>query len=74
LRWPDHVHWKRSYELTNETGAVDHPGSTWHDRPAVMRTPTLAIATDQSAAPGLLAEVAHNATQIALTALDIPRG
>lgn len=67
--WTDHVDWKRSYEVSDETGAVDLPGSTWANRPAVMRTPTLAIATDQSAAPGLLAEVAHNAARSALTTL-----
>jgi len=67
--WTDHVLWKRAYELSNQTGAVDLPGNTWRDRPAVLRTPTLAVASDASAVPGLLAEVAHNAARHAVAEL-----
>jgi hypothetical protein len=59
---------------THCTGAVDPPGTTWHDRPAVSRGSTLTVATDQSAAPGLLAEVGIAAAQLALQQLgESPR-
>lgn len=68
--WADDVHWKRAYELSDGTGAVDLPGASWRDRPAVLRTRTLAVASDQSAAPGLLTEVAHNAVRSAVAAFS----
>lgn len=70
--WVDHVQWKRTYELSNQTGAIDLPGTSWQDRPAVLRTRALAVASDQSAAPGLLAEVAHNAARSAVAAFNEP--
>lgn len=39
----------------------------------MQRSPTLAVATDQSAAPGLLAEVAHNAVCAAVETLSDAR-
>ncbi|MPY95595.1 MAG: FAD-dependent oxidoreductase [Acidimicrobiia bacterium] len=73
--WADDVDWKRAYELSNETGAVDLPGTGWPDRPAVLRTRSVALATDHSAAPGLLTEVAHNAARSAIaTFSDAPTG
>jgi phytoene dehydrogenase-like protein len=59
---------------THCTGAIDVPGTTWHDRPAVSRGNTLTVATDQSAAPGLLAEVGITAAQLAVQHLsETPR-
>ncbi len=72
--WNDHLRWKRAYELSNQTGAVDLPGTTWRDRPAVLRSRTLAIATDASAAPGLFTEVAHNAARHAVADLHDASG
>jgi phytoene dehydrogenase-like protein len=69
--WPDDVRWRRSSVLRHRTGALDLPGTTWQDRPAVVRSPHLAVATDQSAAPGLLTEVGVNAAHIALDGLGI---
>jgi hypothetical protein len=54
---------------TQCTGPIDLPGTTWRDRPAISRGNTLAVATDQSAAPGLLAEVAITAAQLAVQQL-----
>jgi phytoene dehydrogenase-like protein len=68
--WRVAVQWYRSALRTHCTGAVDPPGTTWHDRPAVSRGGTLTVATDQSAAPGLLAEVGIAAAQLALQQLD----
>lgn len=64
--WRDAVRWYRSAVRTDCTGALDLPGTTWRDRPAVSRDGTLAVATDQSAAPGLLAEVGIDAARRAL--------
>ncbi len=72
--WRAAVQWHRSAVRTHCTGAVDPPGTTWHDRPAVSRGSTLTVATDQSAAPGLLAEVGIAAAQLALQQLgETPR-
>jgi hypothetical protein len=67
--WRDRVSWRRAYLMDGQTGAVDLPGTGWQDRPAVRRSPTLAVATDQSAAPGLLAEVGVSAALTAVEAL-----
>ncbi|HEU5417983.1 MAG TPA: FAD-dependent oxidoreductase [Streptosporangiaceae bacterium] len=64
--WRAAVVWHRSSVRVHCTGAVDLPGSTWRDRPAVGRSETLAVASDQSAAPGLLAETAIAAAQQAV--------
>ncbi|MFC4117071.1 NAD(P)-binding protein [Nonomuraea zeae] len=75
--WRAAVRWRRSALRTHCTGAVDLPGTTWHDRPAVSRGHTLAVATDQSAAPGLLAEVGIAAAQLAVRHLEdrrVPAG
>ncbi|WP_037062937.1 phytoene desaturase family protein [Pseudonocardia acaciae] len=69
--WRERVRWHRSALRTDCTGALDLPGTTWHDRPAVGRGDTLAVATDQSAAPGLLAEVAIAAAHRALERLGV---
>jgi phytoene dehydrogenase-like protein len=63
--WRAAVRWHRGAVRTHCTGALDLPGTTWHDRPAVRRGDTLAVATDQSAAPGLLAEVGITAARLA---------
>jgi phytoene dehydrogenase-like protein len=68
--WRAAVRWHRSALRTHCTGAIDLPGTTWHDRPAVSRGNALTVATDQSAAPGLLAEVGIAAAQLALRQLD----
>ncbi len=40
------------------SGALDMPGTSWRDRPAVDRGDGVFLAGDMVAAPGLLAEVA----------------
>ncbi|GAA0246628.1 NAD(P)-binding protein [Actinomadura nitritigenes] len=70
--WRAAVEWQRGAVRTDCSGALDLPGTTWRDRPAVGRGDALAVATDQSAAPGLLAEVGIAAAQLALQHLDGP--
>lgn len=67
--WRASVQWYRSAVRTHCTGAVDLPGTTWRDRPAVSRGDTLTVATDQSAAPGLFAEIGITAAQLAVQQL-----
>jgi phytoene dehydrogenase-like protein len=67
--WRGAVRWQRGCVRTHCTGAIDLPGTTWRDRPAIRRSNTLAVATDQSAAPGLLAEAAITAAQLAVQQL-----
>lgn len=64
--WRAAVRWRRSSVRTHCTGAVDLPGATWHDRPAVSRGSALTVATDQSAAPRLLTETGIAAAQLAV--------
>ena len=72
--WRAAVRWQRSCLRTSCTGAIDLPGTTWRDRPAISRSSTLAVATDQSAAPGLLAEAGIAAAQLAVQQLSETAG
>ncbi|MEU0135119.1 FAD-dependent oxidoreductase [Streptomyces sp. NPDC006296] len=58
--WRDRTTWRREALAAGRTGAVDAPGTTWRDRPAVDRGDGILLAGDQVAAPGLLSEVAFN--------------
>ena len=58
--WRDRVVWQRSLTLTDATGAVDPPGTTWRNRPAIDQGEDRFLAGDAVAAPGLLTEVAVN--------------
>jgi hypothetical protein len=68
--WRACVTWKRGSVRTHCTGAIDLPGTTWRDRPGIDRGKLLKVATDQSAAPGLLAETGTAAAQMAVTQLS----
>jgi hypothetical protein len=63
--WRERETWRRRMEMENLTGAVDPPGTTWRDRPAVDRGGGLFLAGDQVAAPGLLSEVSFNSASLA---------
>jgi NAD(P)-binding Rossmann-like domain len=49
--------WRRRQVMKARTGALDPPGTTWRDRPAVDRGDGVFLAGDMVAAPGLLSEV-----------------
>ncbi|MCX2184242.1 NAD(P)-binding protein [Streptomyces sp. SKN60] len=55
--WRERAVWRREAVSNGRTGAVDRPGTTWRDRPAVDRGDGVYLAGDQVAAPGVLAEV-----------------
>ncbi|RCH66001.1 FAD-dependent oxidoreductase [Streptomyces sp. SDr-06] len=75
--WRERTTWRREALATGRTGAVDPPGTTWRDRPAIDRGHGVYLAGDQVAAPGILSEVAFNsgmeAASLALRALRLSR-
>nr|BFD84125.1 NAD(P)-binding protein [Streptomyces sp. Xyl84] len=69
--WRERVTWRREAVASGRTGAVDPPGTTWRDRPAVDRGDGVYLAGDQVAAPGVLSEVSFTS---ALTAVSLALG
>jgi hypothetical protein len=69
--WRERVVWRRASVANGRTGAVDLPGTSWRDRPAVDRGDGVYLAGDQVAAPGVLSEVSFNS---ALTAVSLALG
>jgi phytoene dehydrogenase-like protein len=55
--WRDRVTWRRRQVMKERTGALDMPGTTWRDRPAIDRGDGVFLVGDMVAAPGLLSEV-----------------
>jgi phytoene dehydrogenase-like protein len=55
--WRARETWRRRQVMNARSGALDLPGSTWRDRPAIDRGEGVFLAGDMVAAPGLLAEV-----------------
>lgn len=69
--WRARVEWRRRAAARESTGAVDLPGATWRDRPAIDRGDGLWLAGDWVAAPGHLAEVScTSAVTAARAAVD----
>ncbi|MEW1691601.1 NAD(P)-binding protein [Streptomyces sp. NPDC091265] len=72
--WRERTVWRRESLAAGRTGAVDHPGTTWRDRPAIDRGNGVYLAGDQVAAPGVLSEVSFNsgmeAALLAVTATE----
>ncbi len=75
--WRGRETWRRRQVMDARSGALDLPGSTWRDRPAVDRGDGVYLAGDMVAAPGLLAEVswasALEASRLALAAVEAGR-
>jgi hypothetical protein len=75
--WRARETWRRRQVMDARSGALDMPGKTWHDRPAVDRGDGVFLAGDMVAAPGLLAEVsltsAVEAGRLALAAASAAR-
>jgi len=64
--WRERVTWRRDAVAHRRSGALDLPGQTWRDRPAVDRGDDVFLAGDMVAAPGLLSEVSfHSAVAAA---------
>ncbi len=57
--------------MTGRTGAIDMPGTTWRDRPAIDRGDGVFLCGDQVAADGCLGEVSvASAIQAVTQALE----
>jgi phytoene dehydrogenase-like protein len=69
--WRERETWRRRARIQDDSGALDPPGTTWRDRPAVDRGDGVSVVGDMMAAPGLLSEVTHAA---ALSAVDAISG
>jgi phytoene dehydrogenase-like protein len=71
--WRERETWRRRQVMDGRSGALDMPGTTWRDRPAIERGDGVFLAGDMVAAPGLLAEVswasALEAAKLAVRAL-----
>ena len=55
--WRERVTWRRRQLMDGRSGALDLPGASWRDRPAIDRGDGTFLCGDQVAAPGCLAEV-----------------
>jgi phytoene dehydrogenase-like protein len=55
--WSERVTWRRRQVMDGRSGALDPPGMTWQQRPAIDRGDGVFLCGDQVAAPGVLAEV-----------------
>jgi len=75
--WRERETWRRRQVMDARSGALDMPGTSWRDRPAVDRGDGVFLAGDMVAAPGLLAEVAWasavEAGRLALEAVSAGR-
>jgi hypothetical protein len=75
--WRARETWRRRQVMDARSGALDMPGSSWRDRPAVDRGDGVFLAGDMVAADGMLAEVswasAIEASRLALQALSTTR-
>jgi phytoene dehydrogenase-like protein len=56
-QWRDRATWRRRQVMDGRSGALDFPGSSWRDRPAIDRGDGVYLCGDQVAAPGCLSEV-----------------
>ncbi len=57
--WRGRVTWKRRQVMNGRSGALDLPGTTWRERPAIDRGNGTFLCGDQVAAPGALSEVSY---------------
>lgn len=74
--WRERETWRRRQVMDGRSGALDRPGQSWRDRPAIDRGDGVFLAGDMVAAPGLLSEVswasAVEASELALAAAARP--
>jgi phytoene dehydrogenase-like protein len=55
--WRERVTWRRRQVMDGHSGALDLPGVSWRDRPAIDRGEGVFLSGDQVAAAGCLSEV-----------------
>jgi phytoene dehydrogenase-like protein len=70
--WRERVTWRRRQVMDGRSGALDLPGTTWRDRPAIDRRDGIFLCGDQVAADGCLSEVSFaSAIEAATRALKV---
>ena len=70
--WRERETWRRRQVMDARSGALDPPGMSWRDRPAIDRGDGIFLAGDMVAAPGLLSEVSWaSAIEAARLALEV---
>ena len=73
--WRARETWRRRQVMDGRTGALDPPGMTWRDRPAIDRGDGVFLAGDMVAAPGCLSEIAWgSAIEASRLAVQAARG
>jgi phytoene dehydrogenase-like protein len=70
--WRERETWRRRARVHDESGALDLPGRSWRDRPAIQQGAGLWLVNDCVARPGLLSEVSHRAALDAVDQLGRP--
>jgi phytoene dehydrogenase-like protein len=74
--WRDRETWRRRQVMDGRTGALDPPGKSWRDRPAIDRGDGVFLAGDMVAARGCLSEIAWasaiEASRLAVAAAGRP--
>jgi predicted NAD/FAD-dependent oxidoreductase len=75
--WRARERFRRRQVMDARSGALDMPGTSWQDRPAIERGDGVYLAGDMVAAPGMLAEVSWGsgveAARLALAATESRR-
>lgn len=66
--WRERLRWRREGIANGRSGAIDLPGYTWRDRPAIDRGDGVFLAGDMVAAPGMRGEIAVNSALAAAEA------
>ncbi len=75
IGWRERETWRRRQVMDGRTGALDPPGKSWRDRPAVDRGDGVFLAGDMVAAPGCLSEIAWaSAVEASRLAVSWARG
>jgi phytoene dehydrogenase-like protein len=70
--WRERTTWRRRQVMDGRSGALDFPGTTWRERPAIDRGGGIFLCGDQVAADGCLSEVSvASATEAAKRALEL---
>ena len=70
--WRERTTWRRRQLMDGRSGALDLPGTTWRERPAIDRGGGIFLCGDQVAADGCLSEVSFaSAAQAAQRALEL---
>ncbi|OBF63520.1 FAD-dependent oxidoreductase [Mycobacterium sp. 852002-51971_SCH5477799-a] len=66
--WRDRTTFHRTAVAKDRTGALDLPGLSWRDRPAIERGDDVYLVGDMVAAPGMRAEISINSALTAAAA------